>query len=387
MSTSKGIKIVLIGNYPADKIESMDRFAQMLKIEFERTGIKTEIWCPQVLLAKFSSSSLHGLGKWLGYIDKWIINPFILRRFIRKKIAGNSNTYFHVCDHSNAFYLKFLPNGLSGITCHDVLAIRGALGYKDAYNPASRLGKIFQKWIFHYLSRAKFLASVSGFTLRQLNELKKQDSNPKSWRVIHNSLNADFDKMEREKAEILLKKKNVKFDQPFLLHVGSGLIRKNRKLLVDMIKILDSKWNGNICFAGEDIDEELRAYAKSFNLEGRIISFVKPDHNSLKALYNACDAFIFPSLSEGFGWPVIEAQACGTPVISSNIKPLMEISGGAALHADPTKPEQFVHAFLSLQNLALRYEIIENGFKNVQRFAPTKMVDSYLDLYGIKEIN
>ena len=65
----------------------------------------------------------------------------------------------------------------------------------------------------------------------------------------------------------------------------------------------------------------------------------------------------------------------------------MEISGGAALHADPTKPEQFVHAFLSLQNLALRYEIIENGFKNVQRFAPTKMVDSYLDLYGIKEIN
>jgi hypothetical protein len=53
------------------------------------------------------------------------------------------------------------------------------------------------------------------------------------------------------------------------------------------------------------------------------------------------------------------------------------------LHADPTKPEQFVQAFLSLQNTELRSEIIEKGFQNARRFAPQNMVDSYLNLYGI----
>src|SRR4051794_37549833 len=117
----KESKIILIGNYPADKLESMDRFAEMLKVEFKKAGIKTEIWYPRVFFGKFSRSTIQGLGKWLGYIDKWIINPFILRSFVRKTIATNEISYFHVCDHSNAFYLKFLPEKFSGITCHDVI--------------------------------------------------------------------------------------------------------------------------------------------------------------------------------------------------------------------------------------------------------------------------
>jgi len=102
-------------------------------------------------------------------------------------------------------------------------------------------------------------------------------------------------------------------------------------------------------------------------------------------LYNAATVFIFPSFSEGFGWPVIEAQACGTPVIASNIESLMEVSDGTALHADPSKPEQFAEAFLSLKNDVLKLELIENGFKNTLRFRPERMVNAYLDLYGVSK--
>jgi glycosyltransferase involved in cell wall biosynthesis len=222
--------------------------------------------------------------------------------------------------------------------------------------------------------------------LNQLKALRARETNSYSrWKVIHNSFNADFKPVPKKEAEILLMRTGNKFNKPFLLHVGSRLVRKNRKLLLDMVALVGDQWDGNICYAGEPIDEELSNYARSLDLEKRIISVEKPDHLTLVALYNASTAFIFPSFSEGFGWPLIEAQACGTPVLASNIEPLMEVSAGTALHADPSKPEQFAEAFLSLKNDVVRSELIEKGFDNTLRFRPEKMVDAYLDLYGVSK--
>src|SRR3954464_7701232 len=165
---SKEIRIILIGNYPADNIESMNRFTQMLFTKFSKLGIETEIWYPTIFFGAYAKSTISGFGKWLGYLDKWIVSPIMLSRYVHQKTSAEKNVYFHICDHSNSPYLKYLPFNNSGITCHDVIAIRGALGYADAFNPASIFGKIFQKWIKYYLIRAKFLASVSSFTLDQL---------------------------------------------------------------------------------------------------------------------------------------------------------------------------------------------------------------------------
>src|SRR4051794_37475486 len=120
---TKETQIILIGNYPTDNLESMDRFAQMLLHEFRKAGIKIEIWYPKIFFGAYAKSTIAGLGKWLGYIDKWIISPVILRRYVRKRTSGNDNIYFHVCDHSNSPYLKYLPSNSSGVTCHDVIAI------------------------------------------------------------------------------------------------------------------------------------------------------------------------------------------------------------------------------------------------------------------------
>lgn len=364
----------------------MDRFAKMLFRCFRRAGMKTEIWYPCVFLGTLTSSTGTGLGKWLSYIDKWIIYPLLLhKRLFHLRFRGDE-VYFHICDHSNAPYLKCLPAESSGITCHDVLAIRGALGYPDAYCPASVLGKLLQKWILKYLANTSFLACVSQLTMHQLNELRKVPNRPdQKWRVIHNAFNADFGLLPNAKTQTILNKTALK-GKSFLLHVGSALARKNRKLLLDMVAIIGSRWVGNICYAGEAVNEDLMNYAASLGLQNRVVSIVKPDHITLVALYNACDALIFPSFSEGFGWPVIEAQAGGAPVITSNIEPLPEISGDGALHADPFKPEQFAEAFLSLQNdKEKRTRLIENGFMNVLRFESMRMTNAYLDLYGIRK--
>jgi len=376
------MRIILIGNYAPDKQQSMERFAQMLADGFSKEGHEAIIWRPVVFWGKLFRSTTTGAGKWMGYVDKWILFPLILHWRLLHRKYRLGNVRFHVCDHSNAYYLKQLPVNRTVITCHDVLAIRGALGYEDAAISASATGKMLQNWILNNLTGAHKLAAVSCTTYRQLCALDNKDpkGHLKNWRVVYNAFNADFKPVSKEESGSLLNKAGVDTDTPFLLHVGSALRRKNRKLLIDMLMILGNQWNGNVCFAGEAPEKELTEYISRQGLNNRVIPVVNPDHATLVALYSTCSAFVFPSLSEGFGWPVIEAQACGAPVIASSLDPLPEVSGGAALHINP-QPADFASAFLSLQNSTIRNELISKGFENAKRFNVSKMTRAYLQLH------
>ncbi|MDQ6813778.1 MAG: glycosyltransferase family 4 protein [Bacteroidota bacterium] len=382
------MKMILIGNYLPDRQESMIRFAEMLRRGFETEGLHVTIWWPTAFFGKGLKSTDSGIGKWLGYLDKYIIFPAVLQYGLLKIALVNSSVRFHICDHSNAPYLKYLPAQKTSITCHDVIAIRGSLGYPDCYQPASFLGKKLQQWIFKNLSKACSMAVVSKLTLMQLRELiPHEEAVHKEWHVIHNAFNAEFKKIERSQTIKLVSRVGIDPNVPFILHVGSGLPRKNRKLLLKMAIALGVKWSGNICYAGEALEEDLLQYAEAHGLRNRIISVEKPPHEVLVGLYNGCEAFIFPSLSEGFGWPVIEAQACGAPVIASNVEPMPEVSGNAALHADPFNPTEFASAFLSLQNDDYRSSLIEKGLENSKKFNLANMTNAYLQLHRIKSYN
>ena len=380
------MQIILIGNYKLDNQESMERFTLMLAEGFKNSGIETKIWRPTVLFGLKSLNPFKGIGKYLGYIDKWLVFPWVLKFRILKNSKKKHNTFYHICDHSNAPYLKHLPKEKSGITCHDVLAIRGAFGFQDAYCPSTRMGKILQTWILNNLSKANKIACVSEHTLFQLKELSKSNSEHiKDWYVVHNAFNAPFSPIAAAAHNKLLKPYGIKPDDIFLLHVGSSLPRKNRKLLLDMVNMLGDKWNGAVCFAGEALEQELLDHADRLGLRERIISIVRPKHDVLVGLLSACKAFVFPSLSEGFGWPLIEAQACGTPVIASSLNPMPEVSGGAAIHADPFNPQLFADALMKLQNDSFRNELIERGFENIKRFSNENMIKGYLDLFGLNK--
>src|ERR1700722_12205110 len=108
------MRILLIGNYPPDRQESMLRFAELMQRELTARGHFVTLLQPRPILG--------GSGKWLGYADKFLLFPFTLNR-IKKKYD-----VVHICDHSNSIYAKYLT-GLPNIaTCHDVLAIKSALG-------------------------------------------------------------------------------------------------------------------------------------------------------------------------------------------------------------------------------------------------------------------
>lgn len=386
MRNKPSIRMILIGNYPPDHLESMDRFAQLLHSEFFKFGADVTIWRPTIFFGYLVNQTTYGIGKWLGYIDKFLIFPMVLSIRLREATFKESNTRFHVCDQGNAPYLKFLPTHKTGITCHDVLAIRGALGFSDAYTPASVTGKIFQKWIFYHLSRSNCLASVTVNTLKQLIALKSPRlSSHDGWRVVHNALNDDFNIIPAKNRDLALIAAGINPGIPFILHVGSNNIRKNRKLLIDMVDSLGDHWSGLICFAGEAPDKSLMSYAECLGLNKRIVSVIKPDHQTLVSLYNGCYAFIFPSFSEGFGWPLIEAQACGAPVITSNIEPLPEVAGDGALYADPHKPSEYAKAFILLNDETIRSALIKRGLQNAGRFDPSRMIDAYFNLHTMND--
>jgi glycosyltransferase involved in cell wall biosynthesis len=375
------MRIIVIGNYPADKQESMERFALMLDTALQLRGLDSEVWRPKVILGAWFKSTTVGAGKWFAYIDKWLIFPLILYwRFFNQNLLG-TNVRFHICDQGNAPYLMFLPINRTVITCHDVLAIRSALGYSDSFTSVSAFGRYYQKWILYYLNKAAHLASVSACTMYQLQELlPDQRIDVKNWHVIHNSFNAHFRQIKPREAELLISKRGLS-GKSFILHVGSGSPRKNRKMLLKIVNVLGNQWQGQICLAGEEIEAELYDYAELLGLSKRLISVIKPDHDTLVALYNTCEAFIFPSFSEGFGWPMIEAQSCGCPVIASNIQPMLEVCGDGALYASPHNPQDFATAFLLLKDKDIRRQLINQGHRNTKRFEPKQMIDGYIKLH------
>ena len=384
----KGIRIIFIGNYQLDKQESMLRFAKLLCTGFQKAGYDAHIWWPKAFFGKLFKATTTGFPKWVGYIDKWIIFPFILRRRQQRQGFKNANVRFQICDHSNSPYLKHLPTDRTCITCHDVLAIRGSMGFADAYAPASSTGKYYQQWILGNLLKANCIACNSQNTLQQLTKLAaERNVQPKNWRVIHLSYNGEYTLMQSEEAKPLLAEAGIYTkERPFILHVGNGHIRKNRIFLLDVLAQLKDKWKGCVCFAGKVDDVDLINRARKLQIEDRIILLSKPSNTLLRALYSSCEAFMYPSFSEGFPWPTIEAQSCGAPVIASDIEPMPEITGTGALHASPTDAKSFADAFLQLQDTNFRNEMIRRGFENCQRFAPPKMIDDYLLFHNLVRI-
>jgi glycosyltransferase involved in cell wall biosynthesis len=112
----------------------------------------------------------------------------------------------------------------------------------------------------------------------------------------------------------------------------------------------------------------------------RFIGFA--DDADLPALYSAACCFAFPSLYEGFGLPVLESMACGTPVVTSNVSSLPEVAGEAALMVDPRDVEAIAEAIQRvLMDCDLREDLITKGLTQAARFTWEKAAQNLLGVY------
>jgi glycosyltransferase involved in cell wall biosynthesis len=365
--------VLLIGNYPLDRQQSMQRFTNMMLHGLSAAGVSAEIAAPSAVLGKLFGVE-NFIGKWLAYIDKFVLFPRQLRARLARRPA-----VVHICDHSNAMYSSRVGNLPVAVTCHDLIAVRSALG-EETHCPVSFTGRLLQRWILRGLRRSDVIACVSQATREDAERLVSENGRSPRLDVIPNGLNYPYQKLSQSTARARLQEIGG-LSQPFILHVGSNLPRKNRDGGIRIFARTKDKWNGRLVFAGDALDAELLSLAKELGVSDRVVQIKDPSSELLEALYNCAVALLYPSRSEGFGWPVIEAQACGCPVVCSNLGPLPEVAGDAGLFRDVGDEKGFAADILQLNDPAERAIWSEKGLRNAQRFSPEGMISRYIDIY------
>lgn len=374
------LHVLLIGNYPNDCQESMQRFSTLLLRVLQERGLSVEFIAPKPITGRLKTAS-SGLGKWLGYIDKYLLFPIALHRKL-SRLGSRTPTVIHICDHSNAPYSAYISNIPAVITCHDLGAIRGAIG-EDTDCPASRTGQILQKWIRNSLGRAQAIACVSSATRRDVERLIRTPNGtiPHAQTILL-GLNSSFSRMDAVQADDRLSHVALGGNQAFLLHVGSSLSRKNRDGIIRIFARIKDQWPGTLVFAGGTLPASCWELASSMGIRDRIVEVISPSHEVLEALYNRAFAFLFPSKFEGFGWPLIEAQACGCPVLSSDAGSLGEVAGESAFVRSWQAEEEFAAEILRMAaDESCRQKWIERGLVNLERFRTERMIADYVQLY------
>jgi glycosyltransferase involved in cell wall biosynthesis len=367
--------VLLIGNYSPDQQQSMQRFNAMMLQGLTAAGIAAELIRPEAIFGRFGLLGRF-IAKWLGYIDKFLFFPGQLKRKLREQPA-----VVHVCDHSSAVYVRRCKVAPVLVTCHDLLAVRGGLG-EQTDCPASLTGKILQRWILGGLRAADHVACISKATALDAERLITRGSDRPRISVVYMGLSYPYRKLPRDLAVARLAGiSGLDIDLPFVLHVGSNERRKNRDGVLRIFARCQKQWNGQLVFAGDLLSAALITKAKTLGLLDRIVQLKNPHNELLEALYNCATALLYPSRFEGFGWPVIEAQASGCPVVCSNSGPLPEAAGDAGLFHRADDEEGFAADLLQLTDPMQRDYWSKKSLRNAQRFSAEKMIAQYIDIY------
>lgn len=366
------MRILLVGNYAPDRQESMARFCQILERGLSTQGIEVRITRPGEFFTRWVSE-YSPLRKWFGYLDKLVLYPWRLR--MRARWAD----IVHICDHSNAPYVFATGSKKTLVTCHDLLAVRSSMG-DFPENVTGWSGRLYQKLILRGLQRSAHIACASESTRNDV--LRLVNKPPEQVSVVHNGLNYPYTRMNTDEAAQILAARGITRDTHFLLHVGGNQWYKNRMgVLHIFVELIQHAGQASLklVLAGKALTDEMRAYIAEYNIGNRVFELQDVENEELRALYSCATGLLFPSLYEGFGWPVIEAQACGCPVYTSAHPPMTEIGGDCAVYIDPRSPAKsatrIIEAILRGDGGG------DDAVANAARFTTHRMIENYVRLY------
>ena len=366
------MKILLVGNYLHSHQQSMQRFADLMRELLTAAGHEVRLLKPEPLLGNLKPSEA-GLGKWLGYVDRFILFRPRLRR------AARWADVVHVCDHGNAMYAGMLGGRPNVVTCHDLLAVQSARGEVPG-NVTGLSGRIFQGWILSGLRRAQHVVCVSEQTRSELRRLSGLPATRAS--VVPNALNYPYRPMVAAEARERLQRLGAQAPWPFFVHVGGNQWYKNRAGVVRLftqLAALPPFRSHHLIMAGKPWPDELRTLVQGAGLAARIHEWTDVANEDLRALYSTAEALLFPSLQEGFGWPIAEAQACGCVVVTSNRAPMTEVGGDAAIYIDPDDAPGAAAVIAGA--LSARDAVVASGLRNAARFGGAQMAEGYVAAY------
>lgn len=275
---------------------------------------------------------------------------------------------------------KLQTSGCFGavVTVHDL--------WLDRYPRYSQ--KLFgQRASFHRTKRtawrARKVITVSEYSARDIESLYGLPRDRVV--IIPNGVSENFRPTVDEQGMAGLRQRFGLSTERFILFVGGADPRKNHQtLLRAFARRLDRLKEYSLVLVG-DIHHrfgDMLQTAKTLGLERQVVCTGRLPITDIRLLYSHTDLFVFPSIYEGFGMPVLEAMACGAPVITSNRTALPEVAGDAALLVNPEDGEELGEAIVRvLEDRALRVMLKEKGLERARQFTWEKAARRTLALY------
>lgn len=303
-------------------------------------------------------------------INRDAIYPFLIRRYVKE---GNIK---HITCQELAYILELFKFDRTIVTCYDLI-------------PYIYMGSRSFNWRRNIdgIRKADTIITISEFSKKEI--VKYVGCNENRVRVINPGINHNQFYVNRDKS--ILKKYNIPHDKKIILYVGSEQPRQNLPSLfkafaqlkgllpqVRLIKVGNPQWQG--------ARKELLSLVKELDLENDVVFTGHLLDEELPLWYNCADLLVYPCLYTGWSLPCIEAMACGTPVITSNISVLPEVVGDGAALVDSSNTDELAGIMYAvLTNDALKENLVNKGLQRASMLSWDKAAKETLRVY--EELN
>lgn len=334
MEKSSDVGVILFRDMTEEGWRSMERYADNLSLALNALSGSSSLSFTTYTCRKTNFiRPLRPLLKWLPHVGDYL-NDLYFSRFLKyPRLAEKESKRFemsHVLDHSYAHLLYWLKSPLKVVTCHDLLPLE--------FGKDTTALRAF-RYSVGGLKKADLVLADSRGTRRDLEDKLGMAGN--KIRVVPLAVDLERFRPQDERERLAEVRQRYRIGTgKVVLHVGNNLAYKNLGRILPALALVRRTAPEPIFFLKVGhLNERQRHLAEQLEMADMVLEWEAVPDEDLADLYNLADLLLYPSLKEGFGFPVLEAMACGRPVLISRGTSLEEIAGRLGVLVDPKSTE------------------------------------------------
>jgi len=370
------MKVSLFRGLASENAPSMEIYTKelvnILQAKYLAADAITIFRSPEVRIPGFLSHSRR-VTTTLSEVSRYFLQPTQV-----KQAKGDVN---HIIQHIDGHLVDKLGTERTVVTCFDLTPLEMDGIYRNFFS--QNWGKRLFLYALSGMARARAIITLSEHTKNDI--IKHVDCDPSKVFVIPIGVEQTFTKVDDPTLLLAIRQKySLPTTYYYVLHIGNCNSYKNIEGIFYVLEKLLQKHREKVKLikVGGDFTPAQKRIISKLRLEENVIHLGNVTQDEITLIYNIADILLFPSFHEGFGLPLLEAMACGTPVVASNTSSLPEVIGDAGLMHNPEDYDGFAESIANVFNdPTLREKLIAKGLQRAKLFSWEKHVDKVFEIY------